>query len=143
MATTDHKYSVGPRMRWTLDSGLTLSAHALDQWDDRMPDAARSAEHAVEHAVSDESIVEHPHFALHGKPTDAVLVYRGRTAPVGDDTAEDYAAIMPVLDDVVQTVYRARSVPDAVAERGLGRDVGIALKTYLWLLGEQGGVVDE
>lgn len=145
MATTDEsgddapKYAVSDRERAYLDAGVSPTRHAVERHRQRAPPEAAPLTHALRHASRDEYIVEHPFYSRHEDgPTHAVLAYRGRTV---DGTA--YGMVYPVAESAVVTGYRLRSIPDHAEQFGVGRDVGVALKTYLQTLGEQGGVVDE
>lgn len=132
------KYSLSARERWTLDQDLYVTEHVVDRWDERTPESSRSVEWAVEHAVRDESVVEHPYFAAHSRPTDAAHVYRGRTSD-----GLDYGVVFPELRDSLTTAYRIGSVAEYARKRGLSEAAATAIATYLRVLGEHGGVVDE
>jgi len=146
MATQNTKYSLSDRERRHLASGITPSKHATHQHRTRAPQGAVSIHDALGEATVDEAIAAHPFYA--GRPednTDAIACYRGRTAG-----GTVYGMVYPVaLDDpgrgaVATTAYRVRSVPDHAQELAdLPAAVGRALKSYLRVLGDDGGIVDE
>lgn len=90
------------------DARQQLSDHALDQWDARMPDAARPPEWALAHAVRDDQVVALDHFQeSSGRRADAAHLYRGRTG-----NGEVYGAVFLEVDDVLVTVYRMDTIWD-------------------------------
>lgn len=117
---------------------VDVSQHAVEQHRARQPDAATATiGAALAAAIRDEGIVAHPFYTGHETGTDSIRVYAGR---VGDDI---YRMVYPVLDGVVTTAYRVRSVPAHAERFGHGSDVGQRVVSYLVETANQGGIVDE
>lgn len=131
------KYRVTDRDRWTLRHPR-LSDHALDRWDERAPEGARSPEfgYIFSERVDELLGARHFHDTANDKDADLIRVYHGQTVSderyamvfLGHDVAGGFAG----EDVVITTVYRARNVHSG------------PLRSYLWALShEAGGIVDE
>lgn len=96
------KYGLTPRLDHAEDEDLpVLSGHAHDQWDERMPADAVSAETALERAYPDRDIVMHGHWAQEGEPPDAIWLYRGQV-----ESGRAYTAAFIERSGGVTTVLR-------------------------------------
>lgn len=125
---TAHQESRGLQRRLHI-ARQRLTDHAIEQWDDRTPEDARSPEWALAHSVRDSDVVDLDHFYQEhrNRRADAVHCYRGRTG-----SGAVYGAAFIEINDVIVTCYTIGSVWDP------------ALRAYLQArVDSDGGTVDE
>lgn len=129
-STTKYGDQISDEWRWSCESGVHMSRHASERWDERCPADAVAPETAWEQGVTiDESA--HGLFAdQYGNVPDEVRTF-------GEiETSRPYQAVMIERNETIRTVltqgmfdapttaYIAELLPRIVTKREHGRDAG-------------------